>query len=86
MAGAFHDDLDYEACFERGIEALDVTSEGIVEVTETHGVLGPHTGPAPIWLFKTVTPRTKAGAGVKASGAVPAAGVRNHYGKRYRSL
>lgn len=45
---------------------LSITSQGTVEVQDTHGVLGPHTAPAPLWLFRRVTPRTQAGPGVKA--------------------
>lgn len=51
---------------DRGATTLEVTSEGSVEVAQTHGVVGPHAGPAPLWLYRTVTPRTEAKAGVRA--------------------
>ena len=43
---------------------LTVTSQGTLEVSETHGVVGQHPGPAPLWLYQTSTDRTKASAGV----------------------
>ncbi len=52
--------------FDVGTETLEVSSEGEVELGETHGVVGPHLGPAPLWLYLRQTVRTKAGPGVKA--------------------
>ncbi|KUF12467.1 transglutaminase family protein [Pseudoponticoccus marisrubri] len=52
--------------FEKGTETLLVTSEGEVELSETHGVVGPHPGPAPLWLYRRVTPRTKPGPAIRA--------------------
>jgi transglutaminase-like putative cysteine protease len=44
---------------------LVLISEGEVEVQDTKGVLGPHRGAAPLWLYQTITDRTKAGSGVR---------------------
>ncbi|PTQ75533.1 transglutaminase family protein [Celeribacter persicus] len=52
--------------FERETRELTVSCEGEVEIAENHGVVGPHTGPSPLWLFETVTPLTKPGPGVRA--------------------
>ncbi|WP_460272217.1 transglutaminase family protein [Celeribacter sp. ULVN23_4] len=52
--------------FDRETRELTVACEGEVEIAETHGVVGPHTGPSPLWLFNSVTPLTKAGASVRA--------------------
>ncbi len=51
--------------FERDADEMVVTSEGKIEISETHGVLGPHLGPAPLWLYQHRTDRTKPGAGVR---------------------
>jgi transglutaminase-like putative cysteine protease len=45
---------------------LVVTSRGELEIAETHGVVGAHLGPAPLWLYEQSTPSTKPGAGVTA--------------------
>lgn len=52
--------------FERNATELTVTSEGEIEIVETHGVVGPHRGPAPLWLFRRATARTRAGQGCRA--------------------
>ena len=52
--------------FDRGVTELEVTSAGEVEITEAHGVVGRHLGPAPLWLYAQATDRTKAGPGVRA--------------------
>lgn len=49
---------------EKGATSLAVTSEGEVEIAELHGMVGPHIGPAPLWLYRKPTSRTKAGQGV----------------------
>jgi transglutaminase-like putative cysteine protease len=46
---------------EPGASRLSVTVEGEVEVTDTAGVIGPHGGFCPLWLFARPTPRTQAG-------------------------
>lgn len=52
--------------FDAATERLDVLSEGEVEVRDTHGIVGPHRGPAPLWLYARVTPRTEAREHVRA--------------------
>lgn len=52
--------------FEKGTTTLVVTSVGEVEIVETHGVVGRHIGPAPLWLYRRMTPRTRAGPGLRA--------------------
>lgn len=51
--------------FEKDCTALTVTCAGEVDLTESHGVIGRHTGPVPLWLYKRVTDRTKAGPGIR---------------------
>lgn len=51
--------------FEGNVTQLTVCVEGEVELEETHGVIGRHLGPAPLWLYQKQTDRTKAGASVK---------------------
>ena len=52
--------------FDRSTTELEIRSEGEVELTDSHGILGRHRGPAPLWLYRRETPRTEARAGVKA--------------------
>lgn len=52
--------------FEKGATELNVRCEGEVEVSETHGVVGPHIGPVPLWLFNRSTEQTKVGPGCRA--------------------
>lgn len=51
--------------FEPGVEDISITCSGEVEVTDTNGVLGKHTGFAPLWLFSRPTKLTKPGAGLR---------------------
>lgn len=51
--------------FEPGVESIVVSCEGEVEVKDTHGVVGRHTGFAPLWLFRRVTPLTRPGANLR---------------------
>lgn len=51
--------------FERDARELIVSSQGQIELNDTHGVVGRHTGPAPLWLFRRPTPLTQPGAGVR---------------------
>lgn len=48
------------------IDELIIRSEGEVEMTETHGIVGPHSGPAPLWLFRRQTKLTKPGRGTRS--------------------
>ncbi|MCH2094116.1 MAG: transglutaminase family protein [Rhodobacteraceae bacterium] len=47
--------------FEPGAQSLVVRAEGLVQLSNTHGVVGPHEGHTPLWLFQRDTPQTKAG-------------------------
>ena len=51
--------------------AIGVTASGTVETTEKAGVIGPHRGFAPLWLFRAETALTVAGEAVSAlAGAI----------------
>lgn len=52
--------------FERGTEALTVISEGELEIGDSSGILGPHRGLPPLWLYRRETGLTKAGQGVRS--------------------
>lgn len=52
--------------FDRDATQVTVTSEGEVEITDSAGVVGPHPGPAPLWLYLRHTELTKPGPGVRA--------------------
>jgi transglutaminase-like putative cysteine protease len=49
--------------FDSETTALSILSEGEVELAETHGIVGPHEGFAPLWLFQQGTALTNAGQG-----------------------
>lgn len=61
----FHNTVELIS-FARNATALSVISEGEVELTDTSGVIGPHRGPAPLWLFRRQTGLTQAKSGVRA--------------------
>ena len=51
--------------------AIGVTASGTVETTEKAGVIGPHRGFAPLWLFRAETALTVAGEAVSSlAGAI----------------
>jgi len=50
--------------FEANTTRVSLVSEGVVEVEDTHGILGRHEGSVPLWLFRRATRQTKAGKGV----------------------
>ncbi|WGW02349.1 transglutaminase family protein [Tropicibacter oceani] len=52
--------------YDPGTTTLSVISEGEIDVIDTQGIVGPHRGPAPLWLYRQDTPRTQARAGVRA--------------------
>lgn len=52
--------------FDRGAVEVEIVSEGDVELNNTHGVVGAHRGPSPLWLYRASTPQTEAKAGVRA--------------------
>ena len=45
---------------------LQISAEGEIETHGGAGVLGPHTGFAPLWLYKKSTPLTRIGQGIRA--------------------
>lgn len=49
-----------------GATTLVLKSAGTVDLTDTVGVLGPHQGATPLWLFARPTDRTAPGAGIRA--------------------
>lgn len=51
---------------DRDTTELSIRCQGTVEVEETHGVVGPHKGPAPLWLYEKSTPRTRIGPKLRA--------------------
>ncbi|MEC3861079.1 transglutaminase family protein [Mesobacterium sp. TK19101] len=51
--------------FATGTTELVIRNEGEVELTDTHGVVGPHEGAVPLWLFDRQTPLTRPGKGVR---------------------
>lgn len=52
--------------FERDATELVVQCQGEVEISDYLGVLGAHIGPAPLWLYRHATDRTKVGTGCRA--------------------
>lgn len=50
--------------FDPGITTLELVSEGRVELKDTHGMVGKHRGPVPLWLYARPTPLTEARTGV----------------------
>ena len=61
-----HNNTTELVSFDSATMRLDVLSEGEVEVRDTHGIIGAHRGPAPLWLYERVTPRTEARERVRA--------------------
>lgn len=53
------------ASLENDATEVTITCGGEVEITETHGVLGKHKGPTPLWLYRRTSPRTGAGQGIR---------------------
>ncbi len=52
--------------FEPNVTELTVVSLGEVEITDNAGILGPHHGMTPLWLYTMGTPRTEIGPGTRA--------------------
>lgn len=48
------------------VQSIGITAEGEVETRDTAGIVGRHTGPAPLWLYLQPTPLTEPGARVEA--------------------
>ncbi|MEM8978611.1 MAG: transglutaminase family protein [Pseudomonadota bacterium] len=61
----FHRNTVDLVSFEAGTTELSVQSEGHVEMTDTSGVLGPHMGATPLWLFLRQTLFTEPGPGLR---------------------
>lgn len=49
--------------FDAGTRSVIIRSEGEVEMTDTAGIVGPHEGFTPLWLFERSTPLTALGPG-----------------------
>ncbi len=52
--------------FDPNITELSVSSAGEVEITDNAGILGPHHGMTPLWLYQMNTSLTEAGPGTRA--------------------
>jgi len=61
-----HNNTTELVSLDRETQSLDVLSEGEIEVSDTHGIVGAHRGPAPLWLYRRITPRTEAREHVRA--------------------
>lgn len=51
--------------FAAGVTSVMIGGEGVVEVTDTGGLVGPHEGPAPLWLYRGDTDQTRPGDGCR---------------------
>ena len=51
--------------FAPGTTEIVIENSGLVEMIDTHGIVGAHQGPAPLWLFERATPLTRAGRAVR---------------------
>ena len=54
------------ASIEEGVQEVIIESAGLMETTDTSGVIGAHGGYAPLWYFKRSTPLTRAGRNIVA--------------------
>jgi len=61
-----HHNVTELVSFDMNTQHLSVTSRGEVELSNDSGIVGPHRGPVPLWLYLRETPRTQARTGVKA--------------------
>lgn len=61
----FHRNVVELISIDAGTTELVIRSQGSVAMRETHGVVGLHQGPAPLWLFQRATPLTRAGTGCR---------------------
>lgn len=52
--------------FDANATDVSVTSQGEVEIADNAGILGPHQGNTPLWLYEMTTSRTEAGPGTRA--------------------
>jgi transglutaminase-like putative cysteine protease len=61
---------------EPGHSEVTITCEGEVDVRDTAGVIGPHSGFAPLWLFRRATALTRPGPHIRRlAKAVPDASI-----------
>ncbi|MFZ2103714.1 MAG: transglutaminase family protein [Oricola sp.] len=51
--------------FDDGRTDITVRCQGVVETSDTHGIVGTHGGFAPLWLFLRATPLTRVGNNVR---------------------
>lgn len=51
--------------FDDGVSELVIHAQGVVEKADTAGIVGPHAGLTPLWLFQRATERTRAGKGCR---------------------
>lgn len=52
-----------------GAAELLITCGGIVDTADRAGIVGPHAGKLPLWVFNTVTPLTRPGQRVRSLAA-----------------
>lgn len=48
-----------------GLSEMSITCEGEVDIIDRAGVVGPHSGFVPLWLFRRETPLTRAGPAIR---------------------
>lgn len=60
-----HNNIVELISFDSQSPEIEIISEGEVELQDTLGVVGPHRGPSPLWLYARPTPRTEARTGVR---------------------
>ena len=63
----YHDHYDNAVSLlniEPDAKMLEIIVTGEVETTDTTGIVGPHTGPSPVWLLRRDTPLTTCGDGI----------------------
>lgn len=61
-----HRNLTELLSIDREAQALEIISEGEVELRGATGVIGRHLGPAPLWYYQNSTPLTEAKTGARA--------------------
>lgn len=60
-----HHNITELVSFNTGTQSLSVFSHGEVVLSNDSGIVGPHRGPVPLWLYCRSSPRTQARAGIK---------------------
>jgi len=64
-----HGNASHLVALNSNANELLITSQGLIEMTEQNGVIGPQSGYAPLWLFLRNTALTKIGPQTKALSA-----------------